>query len=95
MVNCSDTGTTQAGLVVVSQHGGTTNGVVSYIDFLKILDAIAMNSGECFIQCDTSCVSSHGVKTRGVVIGMSDENFNVDGLILVIKINVGLPKRLR
>jgi hypothetical protein len=88
-VVCSDMGVNQDGLVVVSQHGGTTNGVVSYIDFLKISDGIAVNSGECFIQCDTPCVSNHAVKTRGLVIGTSEENFNVDGLTLVVKINGG------
>jgi hypothetical protein len=36
-----------------------------------------------------ACVSNHAVKTRGSVTGTGDENFDLDGLTLVIKVNGG------
>jgi hypothetical protein len=35
------------------------------------------------------CVSNHAVKTQGVVTGTGDENFDLDTLTLVIKVNGG------
>jgi hypothetical protein len=36
-----------------------------------------------------ACVSNHAVKTQGTVTGTEDENFDLDGLTLVIKVNGG------
>jgi hypothetical protein len=36
-----------------------------------------------------ACVSNHAVKTQGTITGTADENFDVDGLTLVIKVNGG------
>lgn len=87
--DCSDATTATDGLVTLTQNGVTTSGVVTYMDFLKLSDLVCTDSTECFIQADTACVSNHAVKTRGVVTGTADENFDVDGLTLVVKVNGG------
>ena len=88
-IDCSDGSGATDGDVILRQSGVTTNGVTSYTDFLKVSDDDPDNSNECFIYCNTGCVSSHSVKTRGKVEGTADENFDVDGETLVIKIDGG------
>ncbi len=87
--DCSDATTVTDGLVTLTQNGVTTANVVSYTDFVKLSDLVKTNSTECFIQADAACVSNHSVKTRGTLTGTEDENFDVDGLTLVVKVNGG------
>ncbi|GEM_PF-2921839 len=87
-VDCSNPGITD-GEVTLSQHGGTTDGVTSYADFLKISDGAPENSGECYISLVSAIASSHSVKTKARVDGTEDENFDVDGLTLIISIDGG------
>ncbi len=87
--DCSDATTPTDGLVTIAQNGVITDNVISYVDFVKLSDLVCTDSTECFIQADTACVSNHAVKTRGTVTGTEAENLDVDGLILVIKVNGG------
>jgi hypothetical protein len=87
--DCSDATTATDGLVTIAQNGVTTDNVISYVDFVKLSDLVKTDSTECFIQADAACVSNHAVKTQGVVTGTADEDFDVDGLTLVVKVNGG------
>lgn len=84
--DCSNAGTTD-GEVTLSQHGGTTDGVTTYVDFLKISDGAPENSGECYISLISALASNHSVKTKAKVDGTEDETFDVDGLTLIISID--------
>lgn len=87
--DCSDGTTATDGLVTIAQNGVTTDNVISYVSFVKLSDLVKTDSTDCFISLDTACVSNHAVKTQGQVTGTADENFDVDGLTLVIKVNGG------
>jgi hypothetical protein len=87
-LDCSNAGSTD-GEVTLSQHGGSTDGVTTYVDFLKISDGAPGNSGECCISLVSPLASSHSVKTRAKVDGTEGETFDVDGLNLIISIDGG------
>lgn len=54
-----------------------------------LVDSVAWASEEATITLTANCVSNHAVKTQGTVTGTEDENFDLDGLTLVIKVNGG------
>jgi len=54
-----------------------------------LVDSVAWAGTEGTLTLSTECVSNHAVKTQGTVTGTEDENFDVDGLTLVIKVNGG------
>jgi len=87
--DCSDATTATDGLVTIAQNGVTTANVLSCVSFVKLSDLVKTDSTDCFISLDTACVSNHAVKTQGTVTGTVDENFDVDGLTLVVKVDGG------
>lgn len=91
--DCSNPGSTD-GEVTLSQHGGTTNGVASYVDFLKISGGAPENSGECYLSLMSALASSHSVKTKAKVDGSEEESFDVDGLNLIISIDGGADQTI-
>ncbi|MBN1882805.1 MAG: hypothetical protein JW885_11570 [Deltaproteobacteria bacterium] len=88
-IDCSDASGATDGLVTLRQEGTTTSGVTSYIDFLKISDGSPNLTGECFIATETTIQSDYAVKTRAEVQGSESENFNVDGLTLIVQVDRG------
>lgn len=54
-----------------------------------LVDSVVWASEEATITLTANCVSNHAVKTQGTVTGTEDENFDMDGLTLVIKVNGG------
>ncbi len=93
-VDCSDTTTSNDGQITLSQHGGTINNVLSYVNCIEIADGIPGEGGKCYIYCDTAVISDHSVKTNGVVIGTEDENFDIDEKTLVIKVDGGTEQTI-
>ena len=93
-MDCSDTTTSNDGDIILSQHGGTTNNVLSYVDCIELADGTPESTGKCYIYCDTAVISDHSVKTRGVVIGTENENFDLDEKTLVIKIDGGTEQTI-
>jgi hypothetical protein len=88
-VDCSNGVGATDGLVTITQYGVTTDGVTSYVDFLKISDGAPNLAGECFIATETAIQSDYAVKTRAEVQGSASETFNVDGLTLVVQVDGG------
>lgn len=86
--DCSNSGSTD-GEVTFSQNGGTTDGVTSYVDFLKISESAPGDSKECYLFLSPTPASNHSVKTKAKVDGTEDENFDMDGLNLIISIDGG------
>jgi hypothetical protein len=54
-----------------------------------LVTAVSWASEQATITISPACVSNHAVKTQGIVTGTEDENFDVDGLTLVVKVNGG------
>lgn len=54
-----------------------------------LVTATSWAGTEGTLTISPACVSNHAVKTQGTVTGTEDENFDVDGLTLVIKVNGG------
>jgi len=46
------------------------------------------------LTTETDCVAAHSMKTKGTVTGTQDENFDLDGLTLVISINGGADQTI-
>ena len=88
-VDCSDRSGTAEGLVTFRQEGATTDGVTTYVDFIKISDGAPGLTGECFIATETAIQSNYAVKTRAEVQGSASENFDVDGLTLIVQVDGG------
>lgn len=88
-VDCSDVSSSSDGVVTFRQGGEVTNGVTSYLDFIKISDGDPELTGECYIATETVIQSDYAIKTRAEVQGSSGETFDVDGLTLVIQVDGG------
>jgi len=54
-----------------------------------LVTAVSWASTQATITISSACVSNHAVKTQGTVTGTEDENFDVDGLTLLVKVNGG------
>lgn len=70
------------------QRGYTINNVLTNVDYLKISDDAPGDSNECYITTPI-LLGAYAVKTQGVVEGSAAENFDVDGLTLIISVDGG------
>jgi len=77
------------GRIELFQHGNATNGVTTYVDFIRILDGTPASVGECIITTSTPCPASHSPRTRAKVSGTVVGPFDVSGKNLIIKIDGG------
>jgi len=86
-VDCSNAAGAIDGMVTLCQEGTTSDGVTSYVDFLKISNGDPDLTGECYIATETAIQGDYAVKTRAEVQGSAGETFNVDGLTLVVRVD--------
>ncbi len=63
-------------------------------EYLTVTGAIAWTGTNAEIDTTTDCQSAHAVKTRGFEIGTADENFDVDGLTIIVSVNGGADQTL-
>jgi hypothetical protein len=77
--------------VLVGQYIALINWDVSTPPTIEycLVTATSWAGTEGTLTISPACVSNHAVKTQGTVIGTADENFDIDGLTLVIKVNGG------
>lgn len=76
------------GMYVALIDWDTLTGGLPTIEYGTVT-AVSWASTQATITISSACASSHAVKTQGVVTGTADQNFNVDGLTLLVKVSGG------